>query len=150
MPDQSFSRFTKDSKVVSRLFCSGDKCWYHEDGCRVPQVLKGATVKKLDRPRCGKIESDQGVDKLNLKITFPGCFYLKMNFAHAVFPEFLHMLKVTSTIPGSFSQHCSCLNIHCFSKKVWGVRNMQSKLYFTETTEGCSLDSLFWPLLKCL
>lgn len=111
MPDQSFSGFTKDSKVVNRLFWSGDKCWDHEDGRRVPQVLH---VKKLDRPRCGQIES---------KTTFPGCFYLKMNFAHAVFPEFLHMLKVASTIASSFIFTALQLsvNIHRISQRKSGV-----------------------------
>lgn len=63
----------------------------------------GATTEEHDRP--------WRVDKTNLKIPFPGWFYLKVSFLLGVFPVFPRMLKVVGTIPSScsLSQHCSWL-----------------------------------------
>lgn len=63
----------------------------------------GATVEEHNRP--------WHVDKINLKIPFWGCFYLKVSFLPGVFSEFLRMLEVAGTIPCSCSllQRCSWL-----------------------------------------
>lgn len=36
-----FSSPSKSSRVVSRLSCSGNTCWDHDDDGNVPQVLHG-------------------------------------------------------------------------------------------------------------
>lgn len=63
----------------------------------------GATVEENDRTWC--------VDKVNIKIPFPGCFYVKVSLTLGVFPELPYVLKVAGMIPSSCSssQRCSWL-----------------------------------------